>query len=87
MENQIGTSNQTTSSPSQWSGNWFVFKSGVIQGPFSAIQAFSMETTDVQGKPILISKKGFTQWYALHDLAEIFKVTEDLGRRVDSEKA
>ncbi len=87
MENQIGTSNQTTSAPSQWSGDWFVFNNGVVQGPLSAIQAFSMETTDVQGKPILISKKGFTQWYQLLELAEIFKVTEDLGRRVNSEKA
>jgi hypothetical protein len=90
MDNQNGTStnsNQTTAAPSQWTGDWFVFNNGVIQGPLSAIQAFSLETTDVEGKPLLISKKGFTQWYQLQELAEIFKVTEDLGRRVDSEKA
>jgi hypothetical protein len=90
MDNQNGTSNnsnQETTTLSQWSGDWFVFNNGAIQGPLSAVQAFSLETTDIQGKPLLISKKGFTQWYALQELAEIFKVTEDLGRRVDSEKA
>jgi hypothetical protein len=87
MDNRTGTSNQNETPASQWSGDWFVFNNGVIQGPLSAIQAFSMETTDIQGKPLLISKKGFTQWYALKELADIFKVTDDLGRRVDNEKA
>lgn len=90
MDSQSGTtknSDQNIATPSQWSGDWFVFKNDVIEGPLSAVQAFSFETPDVQGKPVLISKKGFTQWYALQELAEIFKVTEDLGRRVDSEKA
>jgi len=87
MDDQTGTANQNQNPPAQWSGDWFVFNNGAIQGPLSATQAFAMEATDIQGKPLLISKKGFTQWYALRELAEIFKVTEDLGRRVDKEKA
>jgi len=85
MENKIGTS--SNSSQPEWSGDWYVFSNAEIQGPFSATQTFSMESRDAQGKPVLISKKGFTQWYGLNEIAEIFKVTKDLGLRVESEKA
>lgn len=72
---------------SNWPGGWYVFNAGTVEGPYSAHQAFEMDAMTREGKPLLVSRKGFTQWYALKDLAEIFNMTEGLGKRVAFEKA
>lgn len=72
---------------SNWPGGWYVFNEGKVEGPYTADQTFEMDAMSREGKPILVSRKGFTQWYALKDMAEIFKITESLGKRVALEKA
>jgi len=85
MEIKIGTSDN--SSQPECSGDWFVFSNGEFLGPLSATRAFSMESKDALGRPVLISRKGFNQWYALNEIAEIFKVTQNLDLRLEGEKA
>lgn len=65
-----------------WPGGWYVFNDGKVEGPYSARDTFYQSPTNSDGKPLLVSRKGFTQWYALKDLAEIFKITENFGRKV-----
>lgn len=74
-------------SGSAWPGGWYVFNEGRVEGPYSAHQAFEMDAMTNEGKPLLISRRGFTQWYALKDMAEIFNITEGFGKRVAFEKA
>lgn len=66
---------------SNWPGGWYVYENGNISGPYSAADAFSLDAETHEGKPRLVSRKGFTQWYALHDLSEIFKLTEQIGQK------
>jgi hypothetical protein len=68
--------------PSGWPGGWYVYENGKVDGPYSAEQAFRMDADASDGKPRLVSRKGFSQWYALKDLSEIFRMTEQLGRKV-----
>jgi len=68
-----------------WPGGWYVYENGRVDGPFSAVETFAMSAEAADGKPRLISRKGFTQWYALKDLSEIFRMTEQLGRKATAE--
>jgi hypothetical protein len=70
---------------SAWPGGWYVYENGRVDGPFSADETFAMSAEAADGKPRLISRKGFTQWYALKDLSEIFRMTEQLGRKAIAE--
>ena len=63
---------------SGWPGGWYVYEKGRVDGPYTAEQAFALSTEASDGKPRLISRKGFTQWYALRDLSEIFRLTEQM---------
>lgn len=72
--------------PSMWPDDWYVYDNNTVAGPFTASQAFSRQQTTEDGKPVLVSRKGFTQWYALKDLAAIFNISENLGRRIAEEK-
>lgn len=65
-----------------WPGGWYVYEDGRINGPLAAEEAFCLEAEAPSGKPRMISRKGFSQWYALKDLSEIFRLTENLGRKV-----
>jgi hypothetical protein len=71
---------------SEWPDGWYVYDNNKVEGPFTASQAFAREAMTGDGRQVLVSRKGFTQWYALKDLAEIFKMTENLGRRVAEEQ-
>lgn len=66
-----------------WPDGWYIYADGKVDGPFAAIEAFNFPHETTAGKSRLISRKGFTQWYALKDLSEIFRLTEDFGRRFD----
>lgn len=82
-------SDKTTSLPASltrneaggWPGGWYIYENGKVDGPFEADAAFKMDAETVDGKPRLISRKGFTQWYALKDLSEIFKMTDQMGKK------
>jgi hypothetical protein len=76
--------NQQSIEAPGWPGGWYVYENGRVDGPYSAEDAFNLSGETVDGKPRLVSRKGFTQWYALKDLSEIFRMTEQLGRRATS---
>ncbi len=67
-----------------WPGGWYVYENGKVEGPFAAEDAFKLEAETVDGKPRLVSRKGFSQWYALKDLSEIFKMTDQMGQKARS---
>ena len=71
---------------SMWPGDWYVYENGRVDGPLSAVRAFSLSHEAEDGKPRLISRKGFSQWYPLGDLSEIFRLTDDMGRKVAMER-
>lgn len=68
-----------------WPGGWYIYENGKVDGPFAAEDAFKLDAETIDGKPRLISRKGFSQWYALKDLSEIFKMTDQMGRRAQVE--
>ena len=70
---------------SPWPGGWYVFEDGRIQGPFSADTAFSMPEKSPAGSPKLVSRKGFSQWYPLRDLSELYRIADKLGQRTSTE--
>ena len=55
-----------------WPEGWYIYEDGHVRGPYTAAEAFNKPTDPVQGKPPLVSRTGFSQWYPLRDLAEIF---------------
>lgn len=73
--------------PAGWPGGWYVYENGRVDGPYSAEEAFKLDAETSEGKPRLVSRKGFTQWYALRDLSEIFKMTEQMGRKTQDHLA
>lgn len=80
--------NGNAAAPTSWPGGWYVFEDGRIQGPFSADAAFALPDKSLAGVPKLVSRKGFSQWYQLSELAELYKLSEKLGHRasVETEK-
>lgn len=67
-----------------WPGGWYIYENGKVEGPFAAEDAFQRSTETPDGKPRLVSRKGFSQWYALKDLSEIFKMTDQMGRKAQA---
>ncbi len=67
-----------------WPGGWYIYENGKVDGPLAAEEAFKLEAETVDGKPRLVSRKGFSQWYALKDLSEIFRMTDQMGRKAQS---
>ncbi len=74
----------TQTEAGSWPGGWYIYENGKVDGPFAAEDAFKLESESVDGKPRLVSRKGFSQWYALKDLSEIFKMTDQMGRKAQS---
>ncbi len=58
-----------------WPDDWYVFDDGKVLGPYPADQAFNLDPAASSGKPRLISRKGFSQWYALGDMKLLFTMT------------
>ncbi|MCX6117629.1 MAG: hypothetical protein NT027_08820 [Proteobacteria bacterium] len=56
---------------STWTNGWYLFEDGKVIGPLNANETFSRGGKSVSGKPILVSRKGFSQWYPLTDFAEL----------------
>jgi hypothetical protein len=65
---------------SGWPGDWYVYEDGAVRGPLSAEDAFGAPRDPAKTKQLLVSRKGFSQWYPLGDLSEIFRLTAKLGR-------
>lgn len=68
-----------------WPGGWYVYEDGRVSGPLAAEDAFRLQADAPSGKPRMVSRKGFSQWYALKDLSEIFRLTEEMGRKARDE--
>lgn len=67
-----------------WPDGWYIYENGKVEGPFVAAEAFGRGSEASDGKPRLVSRKGFSQWYALKDLSEIFRMTEHLGKKAQN---
>jgi hypothetical protein len=81
-----------SSMKSSWPGGWFVFQDGRVEGPLSAEDAFDIGAESSESNPRLVSRKGFSQWYKLDDLAEIFRLTDQVStvhaeKKVEAEVA
>lgn len=81
------TRDQLEQMQSAWPGGWYVYEDGKVDGPLTAQEAFSRPSEAASGKPRMVSRKGFSQWYALRDLSEIFRLTEAMGRRLENAPA
>lgn len=88
-QHDVTPSSQATADAvaSAWPGGWYVYENGRVEGPMSASDAFGLASETADGKPRLVSRKGFSQWYALKDLSEIFRLTDQMGKKAESVRA
>ena len=69
-----------------WPGGWYVYENGRVQGPFAAEVAFNVTASPLPGAPQrLVSRKGFSQWYPLGDIAELYRIADKLGHKANAE--
>jgi hypothetical protein len=65
-----------------WPGGWYLYENGQVRGPLAADEAFAVpDDKDSSGKQRLVSRKGFTQWYPVRDLAEVYKLASNAGTK------
>lgn len=69
---------------SLWPGDWYLYSQGEVKGPLTAEEAFSQKSGR-SNEDVFVSRQGFTQWYPLRDLAELFQVTEAHSQKAASE--
>ena len=62
----------TSRSGQAWPDGWYVYEDGSLNGPLTAAETFNRAPVLASGKPLLVSRKGFSQWYPLRDLSEIY---------------
>src|SRR5690606_36200356 len=60
-----------------WPTGWYLYEAGQFIGPLSADDAFRDRGNTPDGKPRLVSRKGFAQCYPVQDLASIYLATAD----------
>lgn len=86
----MGNSSAAHEHVSSWDGGWYVFEDGQIIGPLNAKDTFSKPSLSNSGKPRMVSRKGFTQWYPIEDFASIHKLagkyTDDVASSTSHEK-
>jgi hypothetical protein len=69
-----------------WPGGWYVYENGRVQGPFAAEVAFNVTSPPLAGTPQrLVSRKGFSQWYPLGEIAELYRIADKLGHKASAE--
>jgi hypothetical protein len=77
MADQANGSNMPITPKSQasaWDGGWYLFEEGQVKGPLSAKEAFASSDEKLPG--LLVSRKGFSQWYPVGDFVSIYKMAE-----------
>ena len=67
---------------SAWPDGWYLYENGKLNGPLTASDAFSLPPETQDGVQRLVSRKGFTQWYPLSDLAQIFQHTAGMEKKL-----
>ena len=60
---------------------WYTLKEGVINGPIVTGALFYVNSTDEN--PILVSRKGFKNWYPIHEIERILIEEADIPRMVE----
>jgi len=69
---------------STWPDGWYLYENGKLNGPLTASDAFALPPETEGGVQRLVSRKGFTQWYPLSDLAQIFQLTAGMEKKLES---
>ena len=67
---------------SRWPDGWYLYENGKLNGPLTAAEAFSLKPETKDGSQRLVSRKGFSQWYPLKDLAQIFQASEHMEQKL-----
>ena len=66
-----------------WDGGWYVFEHGQVKGPLSAQDVFGASEASLKNPTLMVSRKGFTQWYPVKDFAAMYhmasRYTDHLG--------
>jgi hypothetical protein len=55
-----------------WDGGWYVYEDGVVVGPLTSAATFTPQRLTATGQAGMVSRKGFTQWYAVQSFSEIY---------------
>lgn len=55
-----------------WPDGWFIYEAGQVRGPYSTQEAFFRKTNETDSDNFIISRKGFTRWYPLKELAKLY---------------
>ncbi len=55
-----------------WDGGWYVFDQGQVKGPLSADEVFGRSSQTGYNPAVMVSRKGFSQWYPVKDFADMY---------------
>ena len=61
-----------------WDGGWYVYEDGVVIGPLSSAATFTPQRLTATGQAGMVSRKGFTQWYAIQSFSEIYSLANGI---------
>ncbi len=73
----------STEVTSLWPDGWYLYENGKLNGPLSADEAFAHPAQSEDGSPRLVSRKGFTQWYPIQDFAQLYRLSESMGKKLE----
>ena len=75
-----------------WPNDWYVFSGGLVKGPMTAEDAFGekptfegMKQKEHGDSEVLVSRKGFSQWYPRQDLAALYQLGASHVKSVTNE--
>ena len=80
----LANSSMSQEIASTWPDGWYLYENGKLNGPLTATDAFSLPPETREGVQRLVSRKGFTQWYPLSDLAQIFQMTAGMEIKLEA---
>jgi hypothetical protein len=55
-----------------WENGWYLFDQGQIKGPLTAHEVFGRSESSQKNSTLMVSRKGFTQWYPVKDFASMY---------------
>ncbi|MCX6124434.1 MAG: hypothetical protein NTV34_06750 [Proteobacteria bacterium] len=70
-----------------WTGGWYLFEDGKVQGPLGAEDVFTRRHETKNGNQRMVSRKGFSQWYPLQDFAELHQLAGKYAHQIGEEYA
>lgn len=70
-----------------WPLDWYVYDEAGVRGPMTAKETFALASQTLAGIERQVTRKGFTQWYPLGELAALYRSAElwedRLARAID----